>query len=116
MEPSDPSQDAYSTPGLGLPTTCGSFALASAKAKANASVVDKLIAAGVIVIGKANLSVSVFVFYVLDRRVKLKATGMGKYEGIRLDGRMVRVWRPGKRLCSAQNATVDMRARRNRPT
>ncbi|KAF2793354.1 amidase signature enzyme [Melanomma pulvis-pyrius CBS 109.77] len=49
-------KDAYSTPDLGMPTTCGSIALTEAKAKANAKIIDMLIAAGMIVIGKANMS------------------------------------------------------------
>jgi hypothetical protein len=40
-----------------MPTTCGSVALTKAKAKANAKIIDVLIAAGMIVIGKANMSV-----------------------------------------------------------
>jgi len=39
-------QDAYSTPDLDMPTTCGSFALSGAVAKAHAVVVDELIRAG----------------------------------------------------------------------
>ncbi|KIX07669.1 uncharacterized protein Z518_02323 [Rhinocladiella mackenziei CBS 650.93] len=49
-------KDVYCTPDLGMPTTCGSFALAKAKAKSNAKIVDALLATGMIVIGKANLS------------------------------------------------------------
>ncbi|KAF2738226.1 amidase signature enzyme [Polyplosphaeria fusca] len=41
---------------LGMPTTCGSIALTEAKAKANAKIIDVLIAAGMIIIGKANMS------------------------------------------------------------
>jgi amidase len=51
------SQDTYSTPTLGMPTTCGSFALAQGRAKSNAKIVDVLLAAGMVVIGKANMSV-----------------------------------------------------------
>jgi amidase len=42
---------------LGMDTTCGSFALRGAKAP-NAPVVEKILAAGMIIIAKANLSVS----------------------------------------------------------
>lgn len=61
-------------PALGLPTTCGSLALVGAKPRKNAVVIDvyvlssllqnrlltvpKLLAAGAIILGKANLSVS----------------------------------------------------------
>ncbi|KAL8418926.1 hypothetical protein RB594_002220 [Gaeumannomyces avenae] len=41
---------------LGLPTTVGSLALKGAFASRNAPVVDSLVRAGVIIIGKANLS------------------------------------------------------------
>lgn len=70
-------QDAYATgPELGLPTTVGSFALKESKTRGNAAVIDavrytnelakykflltcsQLLAAGMILIGKSNLSVS----------------------------------------------------------
>ncbi|KAI1110907.1 amidase signature domain-containing protein [Nemania sp. NC0429] len=41
---------------LGMPTTVGTFALEKAMARRNAPIVDKLIEAGAIIIGKANLS------------------------------------------------------------
>lgn len=40
-----------------MKTTCGSFALANATAKANAKVIDKLLAAGLIIIAKAGMTV-----------------------------------------------------------
>ncbi|KAK4460365.1 amidase family [Cladorrhinum samala] len=43
-------------PELGLPTTCGSLALVGSKPKRSAAVVGKLVAAGAIILGKANLS------------------------------------------------------------
>ncbi|PTB56454.1 hypothetical protein M431DRAFT_79828 [Trichoderma harzianum CBS 226.95] len=43
---------------LGLPTTGGSLALVGSRPRKNAEIVDQLIDAGVIIIGKANLSVS----------------------------------------------------------
>ncbi|KAK0123881.1 hypothetical protein ONS95_008873 [Cadophora gregata] len=43
-------------PALGMNTTCGTFALKDAKTKGNAPIVDRLIKAGMIIIGKANLS------------------------------------------------------------
>ncbi|KAG7287561.1 hypothetical protein NEMBOFW57_007073 [Staphylotrichum longicolle] len=43
-------------PELGLPTTCGSLALVGSKPKKNAAVIERLIAAGAIILGKANLS------------------------------------------------------------
>lgn len=43
-------------PSLGMPTTAGTFALQKAKAERNAPLVDQLIKAGAIIIGKANLS------------------------------------------------------------
>ncbi|OAG13532.1 amidase family protein [Alternaria alternata] len=46
-----------SAPELGLPTTCGSLALVGSKPSKNAAVVSRLIAAGAIILGKANLSV-----------------------------------------------------------
>jgi amidase len=49
-------------PRLGLKTTAGSFALVDSTPTKNAKVVDMLIEAGAIIIGKANLSVSVFIF------------------------------------------------------
>lgn len=56
-------------------------ALSQANANANAKVVDKLIAAGMIIIAKANLSVSVSTFTDHRKRPALKVLGMGKYEG-----------------------------------
>lgn len=43
-------------PELGMPTTVGTFALEKAMARRNAPIVDRLIEAGAIVIGKANHS------------------------------------------------------------
>ena len=43
---------------LGMATTCGSYALVGAKTK-NAPIVDRILKAGMIILGKANLSVSV---------------------------------------------------------
>ncbi|KAI0388266.1 amidase signature domain-containing protein [Xylariaceae sp. FL0594] len=43
-------------PEFGMPTTVGTYALEHAVAKQNAPIVDKLIKAGAIIIGKANLS------------------------------------------------------------
>jgi amidase len=43
---------------LGMDTTCGSYALKGAKAKINADVVDLILKAGMIILGKANLSVT----------------------------------------------------------
>lgn len=42
---------------VGMDTTCGAVALQGAKAR-NAPVIERLLEAGVIIIGKANLSVS----------------------------------------------------------
>ncbi|KAK3942604.1 amidase [Diplogelasinospora grovesii] len=51
------AKDAYATaPELGLPTTVGSFALKDSQPRANAVAIDTLIAAGMILIGKSNLS------------------------------------------------------------
>ncbi|KAJ5701174.1 Amidase [Penicillium malachiteum] len=43
-------------PELGLPTTCGSLALVGSKPRKNASLIDRLLASGAIILGKANLS------------------------------------------------------------
>ncbi|KAF2756644.1 amidase signature enzyme [Pseudovirgaria hyperparasitica] len=43
-------------PSLGMETTAGALALRGSKPKCNADIVDKLIDAGAIIIGKANLS------------------------------------------------------------
>ena len=43
-------------PALGLPTSVGSFALLHSKPASNASIVEKLIKAGLIILGKANLT------------------------------------------------------------
>ncbi|KAI9768832.1 MAG: hypothetical protein M1840_004646 [Geoglossum simile] len=43
-------------PGLGMKTSAGSFALLDSRPSKNARIVDMLIAAGVIILGKANLS------------------------------------------------------------
>ena len=42
---------------LGMDTTCGSFALKGVKVKKNAAVIDLYLEAGMIILGKANLSV-----------------------------------------------------------
>ena len=42
---------------LGMDTTCGSFALKGVKVEKNAVVVDHCLEAGMIILGKANLSV-----------------------------------------------------------
>lgn len=49
-------------PSLGMGTTCGSFALLHAKPKANAPLVDGLINAGAIILGKVNLSEFAYLF------------------------------------------------------
>ncbi|KAH8601749.1 amidase signature domain-containing protein [Bisporella sp. PMI_857] len=41
---------------LGMDTTCGAFALVGAEPKGNAPIIERLIDAGLIIIGKANLS------------------------------------------------------------
>ncbi|KAJ5083647.1 hypothetical protein N7456_013074 [Penicillium angulare] len=43
-------------PSLGLPTSVGSLALLSSKPKKNAFIIDQLIDAGLIILGKANLA------------------------------------------------------------
>ena len=43
--------------GLGMDTTCGSFALKGVQVKKNAAVVDLCLDAGMIILGKTNLSV-----------------------------------------------------------
>jgi amidase len=51
-------KDAIMTgPELGMDTTCGSFALKGVKVRENAAVVDSLLRAGLVIIGKTNLSV-----------------------------------------------------------
>jgi amidase len=49
-------KDCIDTPGLGVGTTSGCYSLVGAKARQDAEVVRRLLDAGVIVIGKANLS------------------------------------------------------------
>ncbi|KAK3291864.1 amidase signature domain-containing protein [Chaetomium fimeti] len=49
-------KDVVDTPTLGLPTTAGSFALLSSKARKDAKIIDRLIPAGLIILGKTNLS------------------------------------------------------------
>ncbi|KAK0648612.1 amidase signature domain-containing protein, partial [Cercophora newfieldiana] len=52
------AKDNYATaPGLGLPTTVGSFALKDSKLHADAAATNALIAAGMILVGKCHLSV-----------------------------------------------------------
>ncbi|KAK2763968.1 hypothetical protein FQN54_009587 [Arachnomyces sp. PD_36] len=41
---------------LGMDTTCGAYALVGSKAKKNATVIDNILNAGMLVLGKANLS------------------------------------------------------------
>jgi amidase len=41
---------------LGLPTTCGSLALVGSKLRKNAVIIERLLAAGAIILGKANRS------------------------------------------------------------
>ncbi|KAJ5098877.1 hypothetical protein N7532_005878 [Penicillium argentinense] len=43
-------------PSFGLPTSAGSFSLLSSKPRRNAKIIDQLVDAGLIIIGKANLS------------------------------------------------------------
>ncbi|KAJ5379413.1 hypothetical protein N7509_012532 [Penicillium cosmopolitanum] len=43
-------------PSFGLPTSAGSFALLSSKPRRNAKIIDQLVEAGLIIMGKANLS------------------------------------------------------------
>ncbi|PVH72325.1 amidase signature enzyme [Cadophora sp. DSE1049] len=50
------SDNICTDPALGMYTTCGTFTLMEATPKGNAPIVDQLIKAGMIIIGKANLS------------------------------------------------------------
>jgi hypothetical protein len=78
-----------------MPTTCGSFALANATAMANAKVIDKLLAAGLIIIAKANLTVrdpSSKIKY--QAFISLTYAGMGQHEGAGANGGLVCSWRP----------------------
>ena len=52
-------QDTMCTPSLGMDTTCGSYALVGAKAFQDAEPIKKLLAAGMIILGKTNPSVRV---------------------------------------------------------
>jgi amidase len=45
-------------PSLGMGTTAGTWPLVGAKPKRNAAIVQKFVDAGLIIIGKANLTVS----------------------------------------------------------
>ncbi|KAJ8132083.1 hypothetical protein O1611_g1542 [Lasiodiplodia mahajangana] len=49
-------KDSISTPSVGLPTTCGSYALVGANATKDAVVTERLLKAGALIIGKNNLS------------------------------------------------------------
>ncbi|KAF2498920.1 amidase signature enzyme [Lophium mytilinum] len=49
-------KDAFNTPTLNMPTTIGSFAFGDSKPLVNAELVDALIAQGLMVLGKANLT------------------------------------------------------------
>ncbi|KAK3899057.1 amidase signature domain-containing protein [Staphylotrichum tortipilum] len=49
-------KDSICTPSVGLPTTCGSYALVGATAIRDATVTTRLVQAGAIIIAKANLS------------------------------------------------------------
>lgn len=49
-----------------METTCGSYALVGAKAKRDAVVVERLVKAGALIIGKANLSVCPGIALILD--------------------------------------------------
>jgi amidase len=46
------------TPSLGMDTTCGSYALRGATASKDATIITRLLEAGMLIIGKANLTVS----------------------------------------------------------
>ena len=50
-------QDSFLTPSLGMETTCGSFALKGQRAIKDATAIEQLLKAGLVVIAKANLSV-----------------------------------------------------------
>ena len=51
-------QDTINTPSLGLETTCGTLALKGAKAREDAAIIKRAIEAGLIILGKTNLTVS----------------------------------------------------------
>lgn len=53
-----PSQDVFITAfALGMPTTAGSPALLDAKASTNSPIVQRLLDAGMIILGKTNMTV-----------------------------------------------------------
>lgn len=81
---------------LGMDTTCGSYALVGAKAP-NAPIADRLLKAGMIIIAKANLSVSNFMralSWATDIDLHIFLSGMGWLKRIRNGNRMVSSRRP----------------------
>jgi hypothetical protein len=78
---------------LGMDTTCGAVALKGAKA-GNAPIVERILKAGMIIIAKANLSVSnrdSDTMFISD----LPVSGMGRLERIWSCSRVVSGWRTG---------------------
>jgi amidase len=58
LQKTDIAQDNIMThPNLGMPTTAGSWAFIEARPKKNAALAENLIQAGLIILGKANLTV-----------------------------------------------------------
>lgn len=81
---------------LGMDTTCGSYALVGAKTP-NAPIVDRLLKAGMIIIAKANLSVSNFMralSWAPDVDLCFVLSGMGRLKRIRNGNWVVSSRRP----------------------
>lgn len=62
---------------LGMDTTCGSYALEGAIAKCNAPVIDEILNAGMIILGKSNLTVSSASFSILSIKLSNHRNGPG---------------------------------------
>lgn len=77
-------------PDHGLPTSAGSLALLDSKPPRNANLVDRLIRAGVIILGKTNLSVSQGNFS--SCHIELNNSGAFKLPGEHVTKWMVRSW------------------------
>lgn len=92
---SDPSQDIFTTtPSLGMGTTAGACAFAGAVAKGNSALAQKLLDAGLIIMGKTNMTASP-----AEKDPEKNAwidrwAGVLRYEDDHPDARMVSLGRP----------------------
>lgn len=77
-----------------MSTTCGSLAFVGAKASRNSAIVQRLLDAGLIILAKANMTVSKILAAEVRLLLTLDYIGIRGYEDDLYDARLVCSWWP----------------------